>query len=89
MQYKMILCPDSNPLRHLTFQPGAIKPLDFDKRRSGQPRAKWTENSMRTMWTGITNFPYAQYRNTVLDVNNHDHVRTVYTAARYGHIGYP
>eukprot|EP00973_Karenia_brevis_P075151 10440354-Karenia_brevis.AAC.1 len=84
-----MLYPDSNPLRQVTFQPESVIPVDIGKRRSGQPRVKWTENTLATIWKRITNYPYTQYRNTTFNHNNIDHVRTIYNAARYGHIGYP
>ena len=84
---KIINAPPDTPIRHCTFRPNSIEPIQIKdkgnvKRRSGKPRVKWVETGMERLWSLIGNSTRPDLKYSIMNLQNPEHVAAIERAAR-------
>ena len=81
----IITSPEGTPTKVTTFKPNTLTPVDMHdvkgrKRRSGQPRVKWVETTLESLWQLIKN-TNEEFKYTTLNLNNDTHIEQIKIAA--------
>ena len=85
---KIINAGEEDPARSITFQGDTLHPVSVTarpgtKRRVGQPRVKWIEDTLQKLWTLVGKTIRPDMRYTIFSPNNEEHVQAMKEAARF------